>query len=120
MSWKIVKVNPEAKNIFKAFSDQSKDREKRYTSKLNKDELNYAYQRCLDKGFLEMDSAIDFGLLKQKSLQRLDFCFLDSCEDNGIHPITFLVTKEEKFYMIQTKTLMQNPSSILSQIKDKN
>ncbi len=96
--------------------NNSKDREKQFSCKLSKHEIDYAFKHCSDKGFISKDESIDYDLLKRKTLDRLNFpsCFNHKiCQ---IHPLTFLVSKEFEGSIIPTKDFLKDPIYYLQRL----
>jgi len=65
--------------------------------KISESDVLHAYKKCVDKGYLEKDENIDFNCEKFMS------------EGNKVHPLTFVVSKDERYGIIPTKVLFQNP-----------
>ena len=60
-------------------------------------QIEEALYRCIAKGYLEKDENIDFDYKKFIS------------EGEKVHPLTFVVSKDERYGIIPTKALFQNP-----------
>ncbi len=73
--------------------NDSKDQEKQHNCKLSKQEIQDAYMRCVDKGYLEKDESIDYEFLKKKTLDRLSFPSYENKSHYKIHPLTFFCSK---------------------------
>ena len=65
--------------------------------KITEKQIEEALYRCIAKGYLEKDENIDFDYKKFIS------------EGEKVHPLTFVVSKDERYGIIPTKALFQNP-----------
>ena len=97
--------------------NDSKDREAELGCKLSAVEIDYALNRCLDKGFLDKDKSIDYDYLKSKTLKRL--CLHTPGEESNfrIHPLTFVVFSQRKYCILPTSQLLHDPLHNLQQLK---
>ena len=106
--------------------NESKDRAKFEACKLSSQEVNHAFQRCLDKGFVAKDEAIDYDFLKRKTLNRLNLTALGNDTISKIHPLTFIIAntsskditaREDELSIIPTKQLINEPLQIIHKFK---
>ncbi len=92
--------------------NDSKDKE---PIKLSAQEIEYAFNLCLDKGFTNKDESIDFTFLKKKTLSRLSFPHFNKESTFLIHPLTFLVSRKSVGSIIPTKEFLLNPLNFLGE-----
>tara|TARA_Y100000748_G_scaffold302230_1_gene304019 strand:- start:284 stop:1222 length:939 start_codon:yes stop_codon:yes gene_type:complete len=71
-------------------SSRFNDGNDRDKMKISESDVLLAYKKCIDKGYLEKDKSIDFDYKKFIS------------EGEKVHPLTFVVTKEERYGIIPT------------------
>ena len=93
--------------------NDSKDYEKEGNFRLSKHEIEHAFKRCVDKGYVEKDDSIDYEFLKKRTLNRLHF---PSYNDYNIHPVTFIISKYEKSFLIPTEKFLSNSVQILQEV----
>lgn len=93
--------------------NDSKDRE---STKVNNEEIESAFKLCLDKGFLKKDELIDYNFLTNKTKEQLKLPSFDSGDFNMIHPLTFLVGKNENCLFAPTKKFLKDPQYFLDKI----
>ena len=97
------------------FND-SKEREGIHGLKLSSDDIEYVFKYCVEKGFLEKDRSIDYNFLKKRTLKRLRFSsVVEECA-SSIHPLTFVIFDENRYSIIATKKLLDNPLRVLQEL----
>ncbi len=96
--------------------NESKNHHERISSNISNDEINYAFKRCLEKGFLEKDKLIDYEFLKKRTLDRLKFPSLCHKASPKIHPLTFVISKTSRCAFIKTEKFLQDPLKIIHRL----
>lgn len=89
------------------------DSKQRKSGKLSKQNIEYAFKQCLDRGFLVKDESIDYDMLKKRTRSRLIFPSVCNAPISQIHPLTFVVSRNPLGYMIPTKQFLKDPLQIL-------
>ncbi len=90
--------------------NDSLSRGKKLVKQLNEDEIKYAFNRCIELGFVEKDEAIDFDCLHKRTLSKINNFSFDNEHISNIHPLTFILSKESIGSIVPTKMFLENPS----------
>jgi len=96
--------------------NESVNRESDKMCRLGIDEIQYVFNRCIEKGFLEKDLSIDYDMLKKNTLKRLHIPALENSSATRIHPLTFVMLNEDSFFIISTKQFLQDPLHVINKL----
>ena len=97
--------------------NSDKNRAIKESSNLSNDQIQYAFNRCIDKGFLENDQSINYKLLKSITRNRINFTSLDNETTCEIHPLTFVVFNDFNYFIIPTREILDNPLNALQKFQ---
>ncbi len=93
--------------------NETTERESNRGQNLSDDELDYIFNRCIEKGFLEKDESINYQQLKRRTLDGLNLHSLPNESSFRIHPLTFIISKKGKCSIIPTKKFLNDPHDFI-------
>jgi tetratricopeptide (TPR) repeat protein len=68
-------------------------------SNLSDNHIQYLYEHCVSKGFLDIDQKLDFESLHNKSRIKMRFCIDEPVSDTSLHPLTFVAKNNSNNFM---------------------
>ncbi len=93
--------------------NDSKDRSDLRSYNLSSDAINHAFEKCIEKKFLERDESINYSLLKRKTLNRLVFPSFENESSLQIHPLTFVIFNNDKCFILPTDKFLEDPIKVI-------